>query len=149
MKNKFEFEKQNFSYENDSIINQLFYGILGTETFFIYVKKKLIYLFILVFLNLPILESSIKNVKINVYLLFKDYKKKLKWLEEIKIIVLIVEKIMHIVIIFLWNASNLFIHPARKNKRIRFTVEITFNKQYLNIKEYISSNMLKIIFLIN
>lgn len=78
MKNKFEFEKQNFSYENDSIINQLFYGILGTETFFIYVKKKLIYLFILVFLNLPILESSIKNVKINVYLLFKDYKKKLK-----------------------------------------------------------------------
>ncbi len=148
-KKKFEFEKNSFSYENDSIISKLFYGIFGTETYCYKCKQKTYVFDHFSILSLPILESSIKNEKININQMFKDYEKKIEMTGRNQNYCSNCGKYDAYCQTFLYEMPQfLIIHPARKSKGIRFTVEILFNEKNLNnlnttlnVTQYISKNM--------
>jgi len=149
-KKKFKFEKDSFSYENNSIISKLFYGIIGTETFCYKCKQKTYVFDHFSILSLPILESSIKNNRININQMFEDYEKKIEMTGSNQNYCSKCEKYnnAYCQTFFYEMPQFLIIHPARKSKGIRFNAEIIFNEKdlnnlnaTLNVTQFISENM--------
>ena len=153
-KKKFEFEKDSFSYENNSIISKLFYGIIGTETFCYKCKQKTYVFDHFSILSLPILESSIKNKSININQMFEDYEKKIEMTGSNQNYCSKCRKYnnAYCQTFFYEMPQFLIIHPARKSKGIRFNAEIILNENEfndtfndlnatLNVTQFISENM--------
>ena len=134
--NKLKFEKENFKYENESIISELFYGIQATETY-CYNCEKISYSFEhFNIISLPII--NIKNGRININDMFEDYSRKIQLTGKNKNYCTICEKDYdgYCYNVFYETPKIFIIHPSRKSKGIKYNIPIDVEETInINIKQ--------------
>ena len=132
-KEKLEFEKESFKYENNSIISDLFYGIQATETY-CYNCNEISYSFEhFNIISLPIIRF--KNGRINIEDMFEDYSRKIELTGRNKNYCSICEKDYdgYCYNMFYETPKIFIIHPSRKSKGIKYNIPIEF-EDTINIK---------------
>ena len=141
-KKKLEYERESFSYENKSLISDLFYGIQGTETYCINCKKETYVFEHFCIISLPML--NIKNGIIDIKNMLMDYEKEIKMEGNNKNYCSICEDEYDAIYqnFFYETPEILIIHPARKNKGNTYSVDINF-EETIDLTPYLSKNIKK------